>query len=101
MGRRKKSGIELKHKVFGIGTVVHRRTTDAGPALAVQFANTVRTILLDSDAWVSPADAEAVFQSAPEPPIAQPKPKKAIRLRGTDVGREIDQGHVAIAAEED
>ncbi len=95
MGRRKKSGIELKHKVFGIGTVLHRRTTDAGPALAVQFYDTVRTILLDSDAWASPADVEAIFQNAPGPPVVT-KPRKPIRLRTADALETAELDEMAV-----
>jgi hypothetical protein len=88
MRKLKKSGTEVEHKTFGIGSVKHRKITDYGDAVVIEFTDKVRTILVASDGWANPDDAEAAFKTAP----AEQKPKekvKPIRVRPADETVEV------------
>jgi hypothetical protein len=80
MPRKKKEVIE--HRTLGLGTVKHRKTTDYGDALVIDFASRQRTILLEGD-WVNPKDARAAWDTAKDE--ARPKnPPEKPRLRSEE-----------------
>jgi len=87
------TGLTLNHSELGPGEVLHRVTTDSGPALVCQFSDRTRTLLLTAPGFDT-AQAEAAFEHAPD--AVKPKPespldcfgdykaKKPIRVRRLD-----------------
>jgi hypothetical protein len=65
--RKRKFHIQLQHKSFGVGNVRHCKLTDSGDALLIQFADKTRTILVNSEGWANPDDANGAFLAAPRP----------------------------------
>lgn len=87
---RKKISIEVQHKTFGVGTVKHRKITDSGDAIVIQFGDKTRLILVSSDAWVNPDIVEAAFKAARELRPKEP-PRKVILVRPAEETVEVGE----------
>src|SRR5260221_14083546 len=78
--KKNRNEIQLTHRHFGAGEVLHKITTDAGDGLLVKFADKRRIILVDSPGWANPDDAEGAFEAAAEEPKLKEK-LQPIRVR--------------------
>ena len=88
--KKNRNEIQLTHRHFGAGEVLHKITTDAGDGLLVKFADKRRIILVDSPGWANPDDAGAAFEAAAEEPKLKEK-LQPIRVRAADETVEVGE----------